>query len=140
MKIECACLDSLKSMEIFLAKQSYDILQSILSVYIHIHFSEIYIYHMIKLHSMNKLYQNKNEYKYVFTIYYNYWSACADPGFFPQRFVLKGESKVSFNEFSKMEVILIRFVTVHGFFFNNTNLTPFKQPTCTQEKKYKRCR
>lgn len=117
MKIECACLDSLMSMEIFLAKQSYDILQSILSVYIHIHLSDIYIYHMIKLHSMNKLYQNKNEYKYVFTIYYNYWSACADPGFFPQRFVLKGESKVSFNEFSKMEVILIRSVTVHGFFF-----------------------
>lgn len=53
-----------------------------------------------------------------------------DLGFFPQRFVLKGESKVSFNEFGKMEVILIRSV-----FFNNTNLTPFKQPTCTQEKK-----
>lgn len=88
-------------MEIFLVKQSYDILQSILSVYIHIHLSDTYIFHMVKLHSMNKLYQNKN--KYIFTIYnmYDYWSACVDLGFFPQRFVLKGETKVSFNEFGK---------------------------------------
>lgn len=72
VKNECACQDSLKSMEIFLVKQSYDILQSILSVYIYIHLSDIYIFHMVKLHSMNKSYQNEN--KYIFTIYnmYNY--------------------------------------------------------------------
>lgn len=72
VKIECACQDSLKSMEIFLVKQSYDILQSILSVYIYIHLSDIYIFHMVKLHLMNKSYQNEN--KYIFTIYnmYNY--------------------------------------------------------------------
>lgn len=68
--IECACQDSLKLMEIFLVKQSYDILQSILSVYIHIHLSDIYIFHMVKLHSMNKSYQNEN--KYIFTIYNMY--------------------------------------------------------------------